>query len=141
MSGLCPIGRCRGLRYKELEKLLGEGWELSAFKDGERQYISIPVNSRFVSKSYHFDISQHDFLILKESSYRRTVLEYLLHEMLQPRLTRGDVGATDKECNAMICIVLHGSATAIERAIERSRNTGRVRRRLEQAGFPTYKAP
>ena len=126
-------------RFIELEKLLGEGWELSAFKDGERLHISIPVDSGFASRSYEFEISQQDFSILKESRYRRKALEYLLHEMLQPRLTRGDVGATDKECNVMITMVLHGSATAIERAIGTSRNTGRVRRRLEQAGFPANK--
>lgn len=118
-----------------MEKLLGEGWELSAFKDGERLHISIPVESGFASTSYNFQISQQDFSILKESRYRRMALEYLLHEMLQPHLTRGDVGATDKECNAMITNVLHGSATAIERVIGKSRNAGRVRRRLEQAGF------
>ena len=119
--------------------LLGDGWELSAFKDGERLHISIPVESSFASKSYDFEISHQDFSILKESRYRRMVLEFLLHEMLQPRLTQGDIGATDKECNAMITIVLHGSATAIELAVETSRNTGRIRRRLEQAGFPSYK--
>ena len=121
-----------------MEKLVGEGWELSAFKDGELFHISIPVDSGFESKSYDFDISQQDLSVLKESRYRRIALEYLLHEMLQPRLTRSDVGATDRECNAMIAIVLHGSPTAIERAIETSRNTGRVRRRLEQAGFPAH---
>ncbi len=126
-------------RFIELEKLIGEGWELSVFKDGERLHISIPVDSGFASKSYHFKISQHDFSVLRGNRYRRMALEYLLHEMLQPRLTRGDVGATDKECNAMIAIVVHGSATAIERAIGTSRNTGRVRRRLEQAGFPAHK--
>ncbi|WGI21510.1 hypothetical protein [Amylibacter sp. IMCC11727] len=122
-----------------MEKFLGKGWELSVFKNGERLHISIPVDSGFASKSYDFVISQQDFLILKENRYRRMALEFLLHEMLQPRLTRGDVGATDKECNAMITIVLQGSATAIERAIETSKNTGRIRRRLEQAGFPAYK--
>ena len=122
-----------------MEKLLGEGWELSVFRDGERFLISIPVDSGFVSKSYDFEISQHDFSILKDCRYRRLALDYLLHEMLQPRLTQGEVGATDKECRAMIAIVLHGSATAIERAILESRNTEWVRGRLEQAGFSAYK--
>jgi hypothetical protein len=123
-----------------LKKLLGEGWQLSAFKEGERLLIDMPVDSGFASQSYDFDISERDLSVLKESRYRRLVLDFLLHEMLQPRLTRGDVGATDTECYAMIAIVLHGSATAIERTIEASRNTERVRRRLEQAGFPTHKS-
>lgn len=73
-------------RFIELEKLLGEGWELSVFKEGERLHISTPVESGFASKSYDFEISQQDFSILKESTYRRIALEYLLYELLPPNM-------------------------------------------------------
>ena len=120
-----------------MTRLLGQGFELGVFKEGERLILGIPVASGFASDSFDFEITAVDLNVLQAADPRRRLtLDLLLHETLQPRITRGATDVRDDEhCSDLIQTVLHGSLEAIEAAIDQSPTPAFDRTRLKAAGF------
>ena len=119
-----------------MTRLLGQGFELGVFAEGERLILGIPVASGFASDSFDFEITAADLNVLQADPRRRLTLDLLLHETLQPRITRGATdGRDDEHCSDLIQTVLHGTPKAIEAAIDQSPTPAFVRTRLKAAGF------
>lgn len=120
----------------QMERLVGEGWELGVFRKQGRLVLGIPVESGFRNFDFEFAISVQDLAVLERDPFRRRALDLILHEILQPRLTRGDHDGTEAEVRPIIATVLHGTPAQIEQMIEAAPNTGYIRHRLREAGFP-----
>ncbi|MBD9647121.1 hypothetical protein IB267_02025 [Ensifer sp. ENS09] len=118
-----------------MERLLGEGWELSVFQEDGRLSMGIPVDCGHWSKSFDFDVSERDYEVLLRDRRRRKTLEFVLHERLQDRMAKNDYENLENEMHGVIRTVLHGSAVDVEREISASRSAGLIRIRLRDAGF------
>ena len=119
-----------------MTRLLGQGFELGVFAEGDRLILGIPVASGFASHSFDFEIKATDLHVLQADPRRRLTLDLLLHETLQPRITSGATDVRDDEhCCTLIQTVLHGTLEAIEAAIDQSPTPALVRTRLKAAGF------
>lgn len=116
-------------------RVVGEGWELGVFREGWRLYMGIPVDSGFKNHAFEFDITARDLEVLERDAFRRRALDLILHEQLQPRLTRGDFSDAEAEVRPIIAKVLHGTDADVKAAIAGSRSPVFVRRLLANAGF------
>ena len=67
----------------------------------------------------------------------RKAPDFILHETLQPRLTRGDHAGLAPEVQPIIATVLHGSDAQLEQQINAAPNPAYIRHRLREAGFST----
>ena len=120
-----------------MERLIGTGWELGVFRGPEGLVLGIPVESGHRSFGFEFAISARDLAVLESDPYRRKALDFILHETLQPRLTRGDHAGLAPEVQPIIATVLHGTQTQLEQAINAAPNPAYIRHRLREAGFST----
>lgn len=117
------------------ERILGSGWELSVFRQNDRLFLGMPVDSGYVSMDFEFDLAQADLASLQGSRARCKLLEFILHERLQRRMTRRDFDGMEDEVQTVIKTVLHGSWACLAAAISDAPNPERVHFRLKQAGI------
>lgn len=82
-----------------MARLVGEGWALGVFQQDGGLVLGIPVESGHRSFGFEFAISARDLAVLESDPYRRKALDFILHETLQPRLTRGDHAGLAPECS------------------------------------------
>ena len=119
-----------------MARLVGEGWELGVFQQDGGLVLGIPVGSGHRSFGFEFAISAPDLAVLERDAYRRKALDFILHETLQPRLTRGDHAGLAPEVQPIIATVLHGSDAQLEQQINAAPNPAYIRHRLREAGLP-----
>ena len=119
-----------------MARLVGEGWALGVFKQDGVLVLVIPVESGHRSFGFEFAISAPDLAVLERDAYRRKALDFILHETLQPRLTRGDHAGLAPEVQPIIATVLHGSDAQLEQQINAAPNPAYIRHRLREAGLP-----
>ena len=119
-----------------MARLVGEGWELGVFQQDGGLVLGIPVESGHRSFGFEFAISAPDLAVLERDAYRRKALDFILHETLQPRLTRGDHAGLAPEVQPIIATVLHGTQTQLEQQINAAPNPAYIRHRLREAGLP-----
>ena len=119
-----------------MARLVGEGWELGVFQQAGGLVLGIPVESGHRSFGFEFAISARDLAVLESDPYRRKALDFILHETLQPRLTRGDHAGLAPEVQPIIATVLHGSDAQLEQQINAAPNPAYIRHRLREAGLP-----
>ena len=119
-----------------MERLIGTGWELGVFRGPEGLVLGIPVESGHRSFGFECAITDADLAVLDRDPYRRKALDLILHERLQPRLTRGDHHNIEPEIRPVIRAVLHGPQDGIARIIADTPNPGFIRQHLQAAGFP-----
>lgn len=117
------------------ERLVGTGWELGVFRQGGALVLGIPAKSGHRSFDFECAISEADLAVLRASPYRRKALDLILHERLQPRLTRGDHAEVEAEMRPVIAAVLHGDRARIAEIIDASPNPAFIRQNLRIAGF------
>lgn len=120
-----------------MARLVGEGWALGVFQQDGGLVLGIPAESGHRSFGFEFAISARDLAVLESDPYRRKALDFILHETLQPRLTRGDHAGLAPEVQPIIATVLHGTQTQLEQAINAAPNPAYIRHRLREAGFST----
>lgn len=118
-----------------VERLVGAGWELGVFRQDGALVLGIPVESGHRSFGFEFAISAPDLAVLEGDAYRRKALDLILHERLQPRLTRGDHHDIEAEIRPIIHAVLHGPGVGIAHIIADTPNPGFIRQHLRAAGF------
>ena len=118
-----------------MARLVGEGWELGVFQQDGGLVLGIPVESGHRSFGFEFAISAPDLAVLERDAYRRKALDFILHETLQPRLTRGDHAGLAPEVQPIIATVLHGTQTQLDQAINAAPDPAYIRHRLHEAGF------
>ncbi|WP_312944386.1 hypothetical protein [Agrobacterium sp.] len=114
-----------------MERLVGEGWSLGVFRDGDQLQIALPVDSSFISTSFEFSCSDEDYRVLAEDDFRRHVLDFILHEWLQPTMLRDGPKRDEAKMLAVIKTVLHGSLEDVETEIDSCPQPSRARYRLE----------
>lgn len=85
-------------------------------------------------------LNARDVDAFRASPYRRLVLRLILEERYGPVAAWGPALKREPEIKMLVTIVLHGSATAVERIISFSGEPSRIRDLLEQAGYPRYPA-
>jgi len=84
-------------------RIAGTGYELGVFLTPEgTHYLSIPVDSSYLSLSFEFPVSDFQARRLADEPELRDRLESHLHGMLLGRLTHGLKSATDEECMSAI---------------------------------------
>ena len=84
-------------------RIAGTGYELGVFRTpGGTYYLALPVDSSFVSASFEFPVSGQQAERLEGDPNLCRQLESRLHAMLQGRITKGQRGASDTECMAVI---------------------------------------
>ena len=118
-----------------MERLVGEGWELGVFRRDGGLVLGIPVESGHRNHSFEFPLAEADLAVLQQAPYRRKALDLILHERLQPRLTRGDYEGIEAEIRPVIQAVLHGPQADIAQIIDASPNPLFIRLHLQAAGF------
>ena len=119
-----------------MARLVGEGWALGVFQQYGELVLGIPVESGHRSFGFEFAISAPDLAVLERDAYRRKALDFILHETLQPRLTRGDHAGLAPEVQPIIATVLHCSDAQLEQQINAAPNPAYIRHRLREAGLP-----
>lgn len=103
-----------------MRRLLGSGYEPHVYEDGNRLIYQQPVGSGHADLEFTFEVARRDVDVLLADPYRRAVLESVGHAVLQRSAMRGASPVTQADFEALVALVLHSDASALERYIEQA---------------------
>jgi hypothetical protein len=109
----------RGMPPMTAVRHLGDGYEPHVTEDAGVLTYSLPVDSGFVSGSFTFRLQPEDLEVLFDNSYRRAVLEVVVHAILQRSMLAGGIKVTQEAFAEIVTSVLHSTPADLEHYIDR----------------------
>ena len=99
---------------------LGEEWGIWVSQSVDGLILHAPVESGFVSFWFDFPCSEFDLEVLENDYYRRKVLEFIIHQHLQPTTLPNSHKIDNEVIFTIIKTVLHGTSEEVLREIHRA---------------------